>query len=54
MTLLELVERDYKKAKINYLRCVARKGAPEVDVKHLEELMKLRRQILQIVKEKTE
>ncbi len=50
MTALELAERDYKKSKINYLRSKERKNIDPEELKHLEELMLLRKQILQAVK----
>ena len=54
MTILQLAERDYKRAKINYLRGVARRGTTIEEITNLEELKVLRFKILQIVKEKTE
>jgi hypothetical protein len=51
MTILDLAERDYKRAKINYLRGKERKGIDPEELKHLEELMTLRGKILRVVEE---
>lgn len=51
MTVEELAARDYKNAKINYLRAQQRKGATPDELAHLEELVRLRKRILNAVRQ---
>lgn len=53
MTILELAERDYRKAKINYLRAKQRPNTPPDELEHLEELRKLRYQMMEVVRDAT-
>lgn len=51
MTMLELVTRDYKRAKIAYLKAKERKNVAADEVEHLAELLKLRFAILEAVED---
>lgn len=50
MTVLELAERDLKKAKQNLVKAVARPGVPHEELNHIRELMELRAEIVEIIR----
>lgn len=54
MTVQELAARDYKKAKINYLRAKEKQNIPPEELEHHRELMLLRKQILCCITAKLE
>ena len=54
MTVQELAERDYKKAKINYLRAKEKQNIPPEELEHHRELMLLRKEILWCITAKLE
>ena len=52
MTVLELAERDLRKAKINLEHAQHRPNVPILDLQHLEEQCVLREQIVEILRER--
>ena len=52
MTVLELAERDLRKAKINLEHAQHRPNVPLLDLQHLEDLCILREQIVEILRER--
>lgn len=49
MTVKELAQRDYKKAKLNYLRAKNKLNVSKEEVNNLENIVQLRSKILKIV-----
>ena len=52
MTVEELVKRDFNKVKGNFERAKRKKNVPQFELEHLEELCKLRKEILERIMEK--
>lgn len=52
MTAYELAKRDFDKAEGNFERAKRKKNVPQFELEHLEELCKLRKEILERVMEK--
>lgn len=51
MTVLELVERDLKKARINLEKAKAKQNTPPSELEHMEELCGLRAKIVELIEE---
>lgn len=50
MTILELAERDVRKAEHNLSKAVVRPGISHDELNHIRELFELRTKILELVK----
>jgi hypothetical protein len=53
MTVLELVERDFRRAENNLVAAMKRPNIPAEELKHIEQLVDLRAQIVELVRTST-
>ena len=51
MTILELVHRDFRKAENALVQALNRPNVPEKELAHIEHLLDLRAQIVEIIEE---